>query len=368
MKNLVEFIKENQDLINEYYRTMNDINFDIICESFKANILSEVVAQSKLAMEEYHDRQAANRYASISKPTDLKYVFTSFAYKWDAITNDRVKRFVGNDKEGKKMFMRICTHRGNSTAGIIIFENPAIVDDSKQHKYSGMLIKNVWGTLDYYGIMSSQFNRDRVKPSQALSYINDDTIYNIIEFNENDEISTIRNERSRRKSGIVPIPSDNKNVDFRQMYKEMAEKNMTRYKRLAAKLRVDKLAANDDIPDRVMTAVSTVMDLAKEFSKNPIKYAKYEYDIRKLLDLVSDKSYSAQGYNKKWQTYGINGLMYLFSSYISCKLELAKGNSYESDRTNFERYKKSINEMLERINNSYLKLKDVLAKEETTTE
>jgi len=361
MKNLLQYIKENENAINEYCQIMDEINFEIICESFKCKIFNELVAQYKLTCEEVTDARAAERYKSFDWPTDIKKIFKDCGYSWSNITDDRVQTFVGADKEGVQLFKRICTNRSNSLIGIIILENPAVIDDYEHHKYSGIILKNDWGNICYYGMASSRNNNERLRPSQCLEYLNSQMVYHIIELTEDDKTYSLCNKRYQAKNGVVQLPDKN----FREMYSKMAKENMDRYKKLAAKLKMEKYAAKDEIPEKVLTVVNSVMALVNEYSKDPIKYAKYEYDITKLLELVSDKSNSSMGYDKKWHTYGINGLMYLFSRYISAKLKLGTGNASNIDREDFMSYKKGINEMMDKINNAYIKLKQKISEEDS---
>lgn len=358
MKNLIKYIQENQEMINIFNETMDEINFEIICESFKCSLLAELIEQVKTTMEEYRDNTAANKYSTYFKPTNLKSIFSSSGYNWGAITDDRVKTFKSTDPEGVKMFKRMCSNRSNSINGIIAIEASNVVD--KNHKYAGIIFKNPWGQISYYSLCSRSSDNTNIKPTEALQYISGEVTFYMIELNEADSTSKLRSERYKAQSGVEKLPGK----DYKEMYKEMARQNMERYKKLAAKLKVEREAANDKLPEKVISTVNSVMSLVAEYGKNPTKYAKYEYDIHKLLDLIGDKSYSTMGYNKKWSTYGINGLMYLFTTYITSKLSVSTGNSYESERKTLIASRQNIEKMLEKINNSYLELKKKISEDE----
>ena len=111
--------------------------------------------------------------------------------------------------------------------GIIVFENPAVIDDNKEHKYTQLIIKDIWGNISFYCLRDDAASNPRLRPSDAAKMIDDDTVYNIVELTNADMTTNLRNSRNSAKRGVVQLPKK----DFREMYKRMADDNFERYKK-----------------------------------------------------------------------------------------------------------------------------------------
>lgn len=351
MKNLVQYITEHQEFIDEYCDMLDQINFEIITESFGCKMLKELADQQTNLLDEWKDKKAAMQYSSFTKPLDISWVFKNSRVMWNKITDEDVKTFKGNDAEGLKLFKRICSNRSNSLTGIIILESTE--REQNNVKYSGIILKEYYG-VRYYSCIADNAKKD-LKPTEALGYIYQDTTYHIVTFDGNTSLNgsergTMQSDRTKSRSGMyVNNPGNEAEL------KKMADENRERYKKLAAKLKIERQAAADELPSKVDEAVDKVMKLAIEFAKNPGKYASFEYDISKLIELVSDKEvgYYDRG---KYHRYGINGLMYYFSVYMKSKLSIAKGDSYSSDRSDFNKAKQKLEEVLDKIEKTYAEI------------
>ena len=341
MKNLVQYINEHQEFIAEYCDMLDQINLEIITESFGCKLLKDLVDQQCKMLDEWKDRSAAIAYSSYTKPFDINYIFKNSHIFWDKITDDEVQTFKGADTEGLKLFKRICSNRSNSLYGMIVIET--VESEHSKYKYSGVIVKEST-YIRYYALAMDSHNKE-LKPNEATTLLNSNTVYHIIILDDVKSRDKLRAERSNSQYGVV------KQGDVEYL-KRLADQNRDRYKKLAAKLRVERQAENDKLPQQVDEVVDKVMKLSIEFAKNPVKYAKFEYEIKKLFELVSDKEvgYYERG---KYHKYGINGLMYYFSSYMHTKLAIAKGSSYDFEQKEFEVAKKKLIEMIDKINKSY---------------
>lgn len=340
MKNLLQYINEHQKFIEEYCELIDTINLEIIVESFGCKILKELADQQTNLLEEWKDKKAANQYAYLNKPLDLNYLFKNSHVLWDKITDDKVQTFKGADPDGLKLFKRICSNRSNSVNGMIILES---TEEGANHKYASIIIKEyTW--VNYYSCATDR-GRKELKPSEATEYLTQNTTYHIIVLDDTESRDKLRLQRNTSRNGVI-TPGD---ID---QLKRLADQNRERYKKIAAKLKVERQAAADKFPEEVNECVDRVMKLTIEFAKNPVKYNKFQYEISKLMELVSDKEvgYYDRG---KYHKYGINGLMYYFSSYLKSKLTLAKGTSSDYDQREFEASKKKLREMIDKINTSY---------------
>lgn len=344
MKNLIQYINEHQEFISEYCDMLDQINLEIITESFGCKLLKDLVKQQCDLYEKWKDVQASNRFLSMTKPMDINHLFRNSRTLWNKITDEQVQTFKGTDPEGLKLFKRICSNRSNSVAGLIVIETTeserkSVGDDVK---YSGIILKE-WSWIKYYPCRYDNSSKE-IKPTEAPQLLTSDTTYNIIVLDDVKSRGELENNREISRRGVI----DPGNVE---QLKGLAAENRERYQKLAAKMKVEKQAA-DKLPEQVDECVKKVMDLAIEFAKDPVKYSKMQYEIGKLMELVGDKEvgYYDRG---KYYKYGINGLMYYFSSYLKTKLSLATGNSYGYEQRDYDAAKKKLEEMIEKINKSY---------------
>ena len=353
----MQYIKENESIIENYNNLINEINFEIILESMQSSFLRTIIMQSKKAWEEYHDKKALNLYYS-TEPVQIQMVINSLPYKWDKITDDRFMKYEKGDDEGMKLAKRLCSNRSNSIQGMILFKNSD--ENDKEHEFTGFLIKDMYQRISYYNILSSGSSEENVKPNKAIEYVKSAKCYYLAEFTQDDYTFDLRQKRVQSRVGMV-------HQGDASWYKELAEKNMSRYKKLAAKMKIEK--QRDDLPEKVIACVNTIMELAKEFGENPEKYHTFQYDMKNLLELVSDKSYmSTDGHRGKYFKHGIDGLMYYFTLYLQYKLEVGSGKAAEYEIKNFEIQKANLKTMLEKINKKYLELKEKIHAAEANQE
>ncbi len=358
MKNLIQYINEHQEFISEYCDMLDQINLEIITESFGCQLLKDLVKQQCDLLEKWKDYQASNRYASMTKPMDINHLFRNSQTMWNKITDDQVQTFKGADPEGVKLFKRVCSNRSNSVTGFIVIETTENERKNTENlpKYSGIILKE-WSWIKYYPCRYENSSKE-IKPTEAIQLLTSDTTYHIIILDDVKSRRELQNERSRSRSGVI----EPGNVD---QLKRLAQENIERYRKIAAKMKIEKQVAAEKLPEQVNECVKKVMDLAIEFAKNPIKYSKMQYEIGKLMELVGDKEvgYYDRG---KYHKYGINGLMYYFSSYLKSKLSLASGNSYGYEQKDYDNAKKKLEEMIDKINKSYDEI--IKKAEQTTTE
>lgn len=346
MKNLSQYIADNKVFIDEYFNLIDDINFKIIRESLQCSLIKDIMKQYDLLLDKYRDDKVLNNiYSRFLKPYPIRSLFTQRQYTWDKITDDMVQTFDPTSKEGTQLYKRLCSNRANSIEGICVFE----IDETEQYgikvKYSA-IITHFWDNIKYQSLTNDSYTQTP-RPTEALEYLARCKKIHIIELGKSMSSQDIRNERARLRQGVIEPGNVNQ-------YEELAKKNMKRYRELAAKLKIER-EANDEIPQKVLDIVQKVMDLSIDASKNPMKYSGLEWDIEKLLNLVGDKQ-TTSSYRGKSSTYGINGIMYYFTQYLTSKIKVAKGSSYEWDRETYKNARKQVLNMIANIEN---KLKEI---------
>lgn len=340
MKHLTDYLSNHRALLEDYYNTMDEIEMDILLESFNCTILKEIRnqieiirAKRKAEQEEIDKKEYKNWWEKprlITPPQQFSKLFIYKTIRWDTIKDDQVKEYYKDDNTGIKIAKRICSNRSNSIPGIIINAS----QEGDEYKYVDIIQKTSWD-IRYYSLISGNNGGTTLKPSEVESFLANK--FWIIELRDDQLSHDLQNQRMNAKSGIIRMGDA-------QQYAEIAKANMEKYKRLAEKKRIEK-TADDGIADKVMDYVEKVMQIAERFSKDPMKYSSYEYSIQILLDLISDKRH----WDSKRGAEGTDGLMILYGKYLSLKLRLASGKSYKSDKQDFENTKKSIGEVFARI-------------------
>lgn len=353
MKNLAQYINEHYDLIEEYCKIIDEINTEIIVESFNCSIFRELIDQQNKLREKYEDQKAAYLYSYPNEPLNVTILFKNRRIAWDKITDSNIKTYKGNDSEGISVYKKICSNRSNSLNGIVVFEET----ETKEYKYNSIIIK-LGFDINFYNLNTGK--RDSLKPKETLSLIDEQTTYHIIVLDDElySKLDTNKLRLQRNNSQYGLIRPGNK-----EDYERLARDNRERYRKLAEKMKMDKLAAKDEIPGKVIEYVNKVMDLSLAFSKEPAKYSKFSYEISKIIDLVSDKEVGH--YERgKYHKYGINGLMYYYTLYLKAKLSLASGESYSGTRKEFETYKAKILDMFSKIDETIEKINEKISKSE----
>ena len=341
MISIVEYLEANKKMHEDFLETMNEIELDMVFESFSCKILQEIRSQLKEIREDIKARKKeidATEYEqpwmkpSLPRPPqDFKGMFIYNSIQWDKITDDQVHEFSKDDQAGIKLVKRICSNRSNSIPGVVILKS-----SDEKYKFSGLIIKDSWN-IKYHSLIGNTYKDNvEVKPSEAVDYLTDP--FWVIEIQESQLSHQIKNDRRSARSGMIKMGDPDE-------YLKIAKANMERYKRLAEKKRIEQ-NADDGVYDKVMDYVQKVMNVAEMFSKDPIKYAQHEYKIQSLLDMLGDRQRYDSGTRK---SNGENGLLYLFNTYLSYKLQLAKGTSYDYTKESFNRAKKGINELFKKI-------------------
>ena len=335
---------------NEYWKKLSLIN-----ESFSSNIIREIRDQFNDMIELVHEYNANNKYSSRDTTNNFKKIFgEEFKVQWNKITDDMFKEYTNDDKKGVALVKRMISHRENSFDGMVI---NLVEDENKGIKYSGAIISTGWGSRyinfvdPYHSIRNGDIKQSRVAEFLSKKFL-------LINFTENN-LSASEIQMNRRREKIDAINPFN-NPDMRDMeYKRMAERNLERYKQYAAKIKAEK-EANDGIGDKVNEYSQKILDVVLNMTKNPIKYAKYEYEIGYLIDYLNDKLTWTADTKYRGHYTGKNGLLALYKTYVQKKLSLAKGDSYDYERREYDNIKKNLENMFMTIDEKLEKFKDVV--------
>lgn len=329
------------------------LNSKLITESFKSSIIRDIRQQFNDRIKKNHEKNALNKYSNDDTSSTFKKVFGNETIDWDNITDEEFKKFKKSDEEGIKLTKRIMSNRSNSFNGMIIFLNN---DSNSDIKYTGCFISNGWGGRYFSFISNWTISSKDVRPSEAVDYLPDE--FYILDLT-NHSTRDKQNERSKSKSGVINLFNNEK--DRKSEYAAIAKQNKERYVQYAAKMKANK-EANDGMAEKVMEYVNKIMEVTAKMSKDPLKYAKYEYDIGYLIDLLQDERRYVSGRTSSQSYYsGTNGLLVVYKEYIKTKLSQAKGSSYDFERKEYEAAKKKLEEIFNTIDAKLEKFEEKIA-------
>lgn len=329
MKSILEYLK------NSF------IGDSLINESFKCTYLREISKQFNERIKQNHIYNAKDSYNDNDTESTFKYVFNPEAIAWSELTDDMFYKYTKDDKEGVSKVKGIMSNRKNHFDGIVI-----LLSDTEP-KYRGMFIGTSYDNR-YYSFTSSlswKISYKSIKPGDVEEFLTKEfLVADITKLETFDK----RRERSSAKFGTFNLFNDDN--DREKEYKEIARKNVERYRQYVAKVKAQK-DMNDGMAEKVMEYVNKIMSITTKFSADPIKYAKYEYEVGYLLDSISDKKSWVNSRSSRGGGYysGSNGLLTVYKEYIKCKLSLAKGNSYDYERKEYENKKKELESLFSKL-------------------
>lgn len=332
---------------NEYW-----LNQSLINESFKSSILKEISSQLNDRIKANAETNISDRHASKDTSSNFKYVFDrNYFVAWDKVTDDMFKEYDGKSDEAIKLAKQMISNRSTSFPGMVILINDYEGDGPK---YLGCIV----GTTSWPGYISFSsnwtINANDIRPSEIPELLTKKVL--IANFKDKDVMTgDLKDKRNDSKRNALAIWKETRDYD----YGEILKRNKERYKQYVAKVKAQK-DADDGIADKVNEYVNKVLAITTKLSKNPTKYAKLEYEVGYLLDLLNDKRKYVNGYGRQQGYYsGTNGLLTVFRTYMTTKLSQSKGDSYEHEKQEYEASKKALQQIFDTIDKKLEKFAEV---------
>lgn len=325
----------------------------LITESFSSSIIQDIKKQvdtniqvekqknekEKKEWKENHPNEDVPWYIGNSKNIyPLQRILKDMGIKFDKIKNEYFEEYT-DIEEAITLGKRMTAKRKNKFSGLIIpvFE----VDKHNPNKYHSMLYTDHWGSTMYISLLSSYYNRygdsKSVSPSDIEGLLKGATKVYLLNLTTHSDLmsETLKRERSEQKNGIV--------FNEKWYYEKVAANNKERYEKLAAKMKQQKYA-DDGLTEKVQKYTAKSLKYSEMFSKEPIKYSKYEYQIGSIVRACAS-------------------LITSYSEYLTRKLSLASGNSYDFERNDFENKKTNISKICQQLDKLIEDLEDKISQQ-----
>jgi len=329
-------------------------NKSIITEAFSSSILREIRDQLNDRIKANIEKNIEKGYRSEDTSSNFKKVFDKNYYiSWDKITDDMFVEYDGKDEKTIKLVKQMISNRTTTFPGMCILIND--YDDGP--KYIGAIVASTaWpGYISFSSNWTISANE--IKPSEVSNILTKKIL--LIDFRDHKELmnSDKISSRSEAKRNTLNLWNNKELRDFD--YNKIAEQNRERYKRYVAKVKAEK-DANDGIADKVTEYVNKILDVTNKLSKNPVKYAKLEYEVGYLIDLLNDKRKYVYSSGRGHQGYysGTDGLLTVFKTYMTTKLSQSKGDSYSHEKQEYEAAKGKLEQIFKTIDEKLKKFED----------
>ena len=323
MKSLVEYISEAK--------------FNKNIELYDLNIVSESLKDPKLIeLAKYLKKFASKSYYNYS----FGGLFSQFGVEWDKITESDWETITDIDK-AKKTVRRVISNRSNSISSIVLVE----YDGEIKYLITSYVVFDLKNTKRLYDFDKNEYY-DKTSP-ERLSGLKQSYIVDLIKDNavtyllDSSKMYAAQDKQSARriaKYGIV-LQGDEK------YYKEVAERNIKRYKQIIAQRKAERAAQDDTLSKEVQEVLNKILELNMKIIKEPVKYADCLYSIATLA------YYSYGSINKAKSG---NSLLYMYSEYVDANVKNASGkNNYDwivdAQEKTTKQLREKIKEMKEEI-------------------
>ena len=298
MKSLVEYISEAK-----FNRNIEFYDLNIVSESLKDHKLIELAKYLK-------------KFASKSSFYNYSFggLFSQFGVEWDKITESDWETITDIEK-AKKIVRKVISNRSNSISSIILVEYDGEIKYLIT-RYVVFDLKNTkrlydFHTKEYYDETSPEKLSD-LKQRDIVDLITDNAVTYLLDSSKMYATQDKQIARRIAKDGIV-LQGDE------YYYKEVAERNIKRYKQIIAQRKAERAAQDDTLSKEVQEVLNKILELNMKIIKEPVKYADCLYDIASLV-------YYSYGGNISKANSG-NSLLYIYSEYVDVNVKNASGKN-----------------------------------------
>lgn len=323
MKSLVEYISKAK--------------FNRNIELYDLNIVSESLKDPKLIeLAKYLKKFASKSYYNYS----FGGLFSQFGVEWDKITESDWETITDIDK-AKKIVRRVISNRSNSISSIVLVE----YDGDIKYLITSDVVFDLKNTKNLYDFEKGESytktapeRLSGLKQSYIVDLIKDNAVTYLLDSSKMYAAQDKRSARRIAKDGIV-LQGDEK------YYKEVAERNLKRYKQIIAQRKAERAAQDDTLSKEVQEVLNKILELNMKIIKEPVKYADCLYSIARL----SYYSYGSINNAKSG-----NSLLYMYSEYVDANVRNASGKNYydwivDAQEKTTKQLREKIKEMKEEI-------------------
>lgn len=313
-------VKNGKRFSEEYIRSMIEISQRIVCseDEIEANITEAFSEPHLLELAEYVK----------SKGSSFKKIFgDESGMLLDKITSKDVEvyRWPKNIDAGVKAANQIISGRQD---GFVVLMN-----DKNEYKYiiHGKTCINM-DTWPYFGSKSY-----RVPSTELINQCKN--AHEIIVFYlKGFSSSGLKYERITSRDGMI--------TNTETQNRQIARKNVERYKKLAAQMRANKDKDFEEIDRQVEDIIMRVLKASQISHRDPNKIDSYK--IRSLNEWIYDKR---EWSSKKHRGYGKDGLLIVYSQYTEYFQDVRKGNAYNFQIDGLKECKEQLIDIIKKIDN-----------------
>lgn len=364
MNNLLDTIK--QTILTEEFKL---IDAEIICESLNCKLLQDLAKQLKDIKSKKQD-QIEKKYKEEEKERgwaykesnynqNFKEIFgNNYGIRWDKISDSDIKHIKADDELNpklKKALLQVI----KSTNDYIVF-----IKDKEDKEF--LYVIYTWGYVYRLNYIKSNYGREGsagehimhrngrkskdLTNQEKLELCKGNNIY-FVDVSNKVEGQQLRHERNIAKSGMIMLDPDS--------LKEIAEKNIERYKKILRENRANRLN-NDELINKAKKIINQVASYAAMVAKDPVRHADLISDISNLSLWIYDKQHYHQPdrYNKKGYYSGVNGLLPMMMSYTKLVKDLSSGGGYEYQNNELKSVQKEMEKAVEKAEELMKKIED----------
>ena len=341
MINLLEAIKQTI-LIEEF----KSIDAEIVYESLNCQLLQDLAKQLKdlkFKKQEEIDKKYkedmdkwGHAYKDSNYNRTFKDIFGTYdGIRWDKISDSDIKHIKADEELDSKLKKELLQVIKSSSKNIVLIKDK----EDKEFLYAiytwGYVYRLTEGGGYGYGngagshVMHQNGRKSKDLTNQEkLELCKGNNIY-FIDVSNKVEGQKIRQDRNIAKSGMVLLDPDS--------LKEMAERNVERYKKILRENRANRLN-NDELINKAKKIINQTASYAAMIAKDPVRHADLIYDVSCLTQWIYDKKrYNPPSrYNKQGSYSGVNGLLPMMISYTKLVKDLSSGGGYEHQNRELE--------------------------------
>lgn len=344
MNSILNIIKEN--LLLEKF---NNIDANIISESLNCSLLQDLAKQLKdikIAKDDEIEKDYQKNlkelgeqwaYKSSNYNKVFREIFGNYNISWDKITDSNIKHIEPTEEKNRKLEKEINDVIKQKSKSIIL------VKDKEDKNFLYLIYLS--GTV--YQLSNNGNTGDRITKSVGRGWKRKDltnrekldlclgkNIYFIDISDAEKEARNLIINRNNQKLGMIMLDPES--------LKEIAKKNIERYKEIIRRNKANNLD-NNDLLNKAKNIINKTSTFAIMIAKDPVRYADLISSVSSLsLWIYDKKKYNYTNNGKSGYYSGVDGLLPLIMKYTELIKDLNGHYNYEYKQKELDEIQKKI--------------------------